>query len=103
LKNALDYLYAEWNNKPAGVRVVRLGGWYAGGGGAAVDRGGVADGDGACAGGAVVVPDFENFSTFRPAAHHEMSMTTLFDQRISWSQAMKLVREGDQTATVYSS
>jgi hypothetical protein len=32
-----------------------------------------------------------------------MSMTTLFDQRISWSQAMKLVRERDQTATVYSS
>jgi hypothetical protein len=48
-------------------------------------------------------PNFENFSTFRPAAHHEMSTTTLFDQRISWSQAMKLVRERDQTATAYSS
>jgi hypothetical protein len=36
--------------------------------------------------------DFENFSTFKPASHHEGSVYTLLDQVIAWGGAMKTLR-----------
>jgi hypothetical protein len=37
--------------------------------------------------------DFENFSAFRPADHHEKSVHAMFDQVIAWSVALKGLRE----------
>ena len=37
--------------------------------------------------------DFENFSVFKPAAHHETSVNAMFDQVISWSGALRTLRE----------
>jgi hypothetical protein len=37
--------------------------------------------------------DFENFSVFKPAAHHEKSVNAMFDQVIAWGGALKAVRE----------
>jgi NAD(P)H-dependent FMN reductase len=92
LKNAIDYLYAEWNNKAA----------------AFVSYGSV--------GGARAIEhlraicselqiahvrqqlsfsmwtDFENFSTFTPGPQHAEAAVVLFDQLESWAQAMKTVR-----------
>ena len=42
--------------------------------------------------------DFENFATFKPAAHHEQSVHTMIDQLVAWGSAMKMVREGTLTA-----
>ena len=33
--------------------------------------------------------DFENFSTFKPAAHHEQSVNAMLDQLVPWSNALK--------------
>ena len=37
--------------------------------------------------------DFENFSVFKPAAHHEKSVNATFDQVIAWGGALKTLRE----------
>ncbi|MDF2766158.1 MAG: NADPH-dependent fmn reductase, partial [Rhodospirillales bacterium] len=37
--------------------------------------------------------DFENFTTFKPGAHHEGSVKALLDQVIAWGGAMKTLRE----------
>src|SRR3954464_15170497 len=103
LKNALDYVYAEWNNKAAGFV-----GYGSAGGTRAVEQLRLITAELQMATVRTQVAlslftDFENFSTFRPAAHHEMAGNTMFDQLISWSQAMKTVREQSQIATAYQS
>jgi NAD(P)H-dependent FMN reductase len=37
--------------------------------------------------------DFENFSVFKPAAHHEKSVNAMLDQVIAWGGALKPLRE----------
>ncbi|MFH8798057.1 NADPH-dependent FMN reductase [Streptomyces sp. NPDC017936] len=93
LKNALDYVYAEWNNKAAGFV-----GYGSAGGTRAVEqlRLVMAELQVATVRSQVALSlftDFENFSTFRPSSHHEQPLTTMLDQLVSWSQAMKSVRE----------
>lgn len=103
LKNALDHLYAEWNNKAAGfVSYGSVGGIRA------VEqlRLMMAELQVATVRAQVALSlftDFENFSSFHPAAHHEPAVTDLLDQLICWSQAMKSVRERDPLATMYRS
>ena len=38
--------------------------------------------------------DFENFSSFKPAAHHAQSFGTLLDQLLAWAGALRTVRQG---------
>ncbi|GAA2525206.1 NAD(P)H-dependent oxidoreductase [Pilimelia columellifera] len=103
LKNALDYLYAEWNNKAAGFV-----GYGSVGGARAVEQLRLIAAELQMATVRAQVSlslftDFENFSTFTPAGHHEMAMNNLFDQLISWSRAMKSTRETDRMTTAYQS
>ena len=103
LKNALDYLAAEWNNKAAGF--VSYG---SAGGTRAVEhlRLIAAELQMATVRSQVALSlftDFENFSVFRPAATHDMAMNTMLEQLISWSAAMKAVREQGQIAAAYQS
>jgi NAD(P)H-dependent FMN reductase len=88
LKNAIDYLYAEWNNKAAGfVSYGSVGGTRA------VEhlrliaaelqiatvRAQVA---------LTLAGDFENYSVFTPGPQHADNLTTLFTQLESWSSAL---------------
>ncbi|GIF15661.1 NADPH-dependent FMN reductase [Actinoplanes teichomyceticus] len=103
LKNALDYLYGEWNNKAAGF--VSYG---SAGGTRAVEqlRLIAAELQMATVRSQVALSlftDFENFSTFRPTANHDAAMNTMFEQLVSWSTAMKTVREQSQIAAAYQS
>jgi NAD(P)H-dependent FMN reductase len=41
--------------------------------------------------------DFENYTTFKPAARHEKSVVAMLDQVIAWGGAMKMVRTGAGT------
>jgi NAD(P)H-dependent FMN reductase len=92
LKNTIDYLYGEWNNKVAGfvsygsaggiravehlrlimaelqVATVRAQAWFS------------------------LFTDFENFSEFRPDPKKEQSVTTMIDQLVSWGRALRSVR-----------
>lgn len=93
LKNALDFLYAEWNNKVCGFI-----GYGADGGVRAVEnlRLVVANLQMASVRQQVslsLYADFEGFTTFKPGPQHEASVKTLLDQVVSWGTALKTTRK----------
>ncbi len=93
LKNAIDYLYKEWNNKAAGF----VG--YGGAGGVrAVENlrlvmGELMVADVRAQVALSLFTDFENFSVFKPASHHEKSVHDVLDQVIAWGRALRSLRE----------
>lgn len=92
LKNAIDFLYSEWNNKAAGF--VSFG---SSGGTRAVEHlrlimGELQIADVRSQVALSLFTDFENFSAFKPQALHEKSLKSMLDQLIAWSGAMKTVR-----------
>lgn len=100
LKNAIDFLYAEWNNKAAGF--VSYG---SAGGARAVESLRLVMGELMVADVRAQVmlslyTDFENFSTFKPAAKQENAVGTMLDQLVAWGRAMKTLRQpqGDRAA-----
>lgn len=93
LKNALDFLYREWNNKAAGFV-----GYGSAGGTRAVEHLRLIMGELQIADvrnqvALSLFTDFENFSTFKPAAHHDGALNGMVDQLVAWGTAMKRVRE----------
>ncbi len=93
LKNAIDFVYGEWNNKAAGF--VSYGG--SAGGTRAVEHlrlimGELQVADVRAQVALSIVTDFENYSVFKPAGHHEANVKTLLDQVIAWSGALATVR-----------
>jgi NAD(P)H-dependent FMN reductase len=93
LKNAIDFLYREWNNKAAGFV-----GYGSAGGTRAVEslRRVMAELQVADVRAQVALSlftDFENFSVFKPAPHHEKSVSDMLDQVIAWGDAMKTLRK----------
>ncbi len=92
LKNAIDYLYQEWNNKAAGFV-----GYGSAGGVRAVEQLRLVMGELQIADVRAQVmlslfTDFENFTTFNPAPRHEAAVNTMLDQLIAWSGALKALR-----------
>jgi NAD(P)H-dependent FMN reductase len=98
LKNAIDYLYSEWNDKAAGF--VSYG---AAGGVRAVEhlRLIAAELQLAPVRAQVAISfytDFENFQTFRPAASQLDAVTATLDQVTAWSSALATLRAERTTA-----
>ena len=96
LKNAIDFVYGEWNNKAAGF--VSYGST---GGVRAVEhlRGVMAEIQVADVRAHVsmsLYTDFENFSEFKPDPKHEQQLAMVLDQVATWSRAMKGVRAGEE-------
>ena len=92
LKNAIDFLYREWNNKAAGF--VSYGG---SGGVRAVEhlRLVMAELMVATVRAQVIlslVTDFEHFTSFKPLPQREAEVTAMLDQLVSWASALKAVR-----------
>lgn len=92
LKNAIDYLYKEWNNKAAGFV-----GYGSAGGTRAVESLRLVMGELQVADVRAQVmlslfTDFENFTTFKPSEAHETSLNAMLDQLIPWSTALKTLR-----------
>jgi NAD(P)H-dependent FMN reductase len=93
LKNAIDFIYREWNNKAAGFV-----GYGSAGGARAVEqlRLVMAEVQVATVRNQVALSlftDFENYTKFKPAAYHEKSLTQMLDQLIAWSGALKALRQ----------
>ncbi len=93
LKNALDFLFAEWNDKAAGF--VSYG---SAGGVRAVEHLRLVAGELRMADVRQQVflslfTDFINFSEFKPDPMKEENVATLFDQVIAWSGALKSLRK----------
>lgn len=94
LKNALDFIYKEWNNKSAGF--VSYG---SAGGARAVEqlRLIMAELQIADVRAQVMLSlftDFENMSVFKPDPRHEKSVNTMLDQVTAWGKALKSLRKG---------
>jgi len=92
LKNAIDFIYAEWNNKAAGF--VSYG---SAGGARAVESLRLVMGELQVADVRAQVmlslfTDFENFSVFKPAAHHGKNVNDMLDQLVAWGGALKTLR-----------
>lgn len=93
LKNAIDYLYKEWNNKAAGFV-----GYGSVGGTRAVENlrliaGELQIADVRAQVALSLFTDFENFTTFKPAALHEKSVSAMLDQVVAWGGALKTLRK----------
>ena len=93
LKNAIDYLYNEWNNRAAGF--VGYGG--AGGTGAVENlrlvMGELMVADVRAQVALSLYTDFENFSMFKAAPHHEKAVRDVLDQVIAWGGKLRSLRE----------
>ena len=92
LKNAIDYLYREWNNKAVGF--VGYGG---NGGTRAVEIlrqvvSNVELADVRAQVGLSLFTDFEKFTVFKPGPHVEPTVTLMLDQVIGWGGALKPLR-----------
>ena len=92
LKNAIDFLFAEWNNKAAGF--VSYG---SAGGVRAVEHLRHVMAEVMIADVRVQVmlalrEDFESFKTFAPRPHHEKTVGQMLDQVVSWGTALKTLR-----------
>ena len=92
LKNALDYLKVEWNNKGAGI--VSYG--AVGGARAAEHLRGILGelmvADVRVHPALSLFTDFENGSDFKPASVQADSVNQMLDQVIPWSTALKTIR-----------
>ena len=98
LKNAIDYLYAEWNDKAMGV--VSYG---AVGGARAAEHLRLIAGELQMADVRTNVAlsmftDFVNFTDLHPAEHHVQALETLMHQVIAWSAALAPLRDVRQAA-----
>jgi len=92
LKNAIDYLYAEWNNKALGV--VSYG---AVGGARAAEHLRLIAGELQMADVRTNVAlsmfaDFRNFTNFEPGEHQSLALDVLLGEVIAWSEALAPLR-----------
>lgn len=89
LKNALDYVYGEWNNKAAGI--VSYGSV---GGARAAEHLRLILAELQIATVRQQVPlslltEFENYSVFKPGDYNLPALDTLLDQLVAWSKALE--------------
>jgi NAD(P)H-dependent FMN reductase len=92
LKNAIDFIYKEWNNKAAGF--VSYG---SAGGARAVEvlRLVLAECQVATVRAQVMFSlsnDFENYRVLRPKPSHEQQLKTMLDQLVAWGGALQPLR-----------
>jgi NAD(P)H-dependent FMN reductase len=93
LKNAIDFLFKEWNNKVAGF--VSYGGGALGTRAVEQLRLVMAELQVATVRNQVqlsLFTDFENFSIFKPAQFQENYVHSMLDQVIAWSGALRTLR-----------
>ena len=100
LKNAIDYLYAEWNNKAVGF--VSYGGV---GGARAAEHLRLVAGELQMADvrqqvALSLLTEFENFSVFKPGDYNRAALDTLLDQVVAWSNALAPLRQPTAPAAV---
>ncbi|WP_327256528.1 NADPH-dependent FMN reductase [Streptomyces sp. NBC_01244] len=92
LKNALDFLYAEWNNKAVGY--VSYGGV---GGVRAVEQLRLVAGELQMADvrqqvALSLITEFENYQVFKPGGYNLPALNTMLDQVIAWTTALAPLR-----------
>lgn len=92
LKNALDYLYQEWNNKAAGFVSYGSAGGVRAAENLRLILGELQIADVRAQVALPFATDFENFTQFKPSAAAEDALGPLLEQLISWATALKTLR-----------
>jgi len=92
LKNAIDYLFREWNDKAAGFV-----GYGALGGARAVEQlrlvmGELKIADVRAQVALSLFTDFENFTTLKPGPHQEAAVNAMLNDLIPWGRALQTMR-----------
>ena len=92
LKNAIDFLFREWNDKAAGFV-----GYGSVGGARAVEQlrlvmGEIKVADVRAQVALSMYTDFENFSTLKPGPHQEAAVNAMLDDLVPWGQALQSMR-----------
>ena len=92
LKNAIDFLFREWNDKAAGF--VGYGGV---GGVRAVEQlrlvmGEIKIADVRAQVALSLFTDFENFTTFKPAPQQTAAVNAMLDDLVAWGEALRMMR-----------
>jgi NAD(P)H-dependent FMN reductase len=92
LKNAIDYLFREWNDKAAGFV-----GYGSTGGTRAVEHlrgimGEIKIADVRAQVALSLFTDFENFTTFKPQPSQEAAVEAMLNDLIPWSRALQAMR-----------
>lgn len=92
LKNAIDFLFREWNDKAAGF--VGYGGV---GGVRAVEQlrlvmGEIKIADVRAQVTLSLFTDFENFTTFKPAPQQTAAVNAMLDDLVAWGEALRMMR-----------
>jgi NAD(P)H-dependent FMN reductase len=92
LKNAIDFLFREWNDKAAGFV-----GYGSVGGARAVEHlrlimGEIKIADVRAQVALSLFTDFENFSTLKPGPQQEAAVNAMLDDLVPWGQALQTMR-----------
>jgi len=92
LKNAIDFLYREWNDKAAGFV-----GYGSVGGARAVEHlrlvmGEIKVADVRAQVALSMFTDFENFSMLKPGPQQEAAVNAMLDDLVPWGQALQTMR-----------
>lgn len=93
LKNAIDFLFREWNDKAAGFV-----GYGSAGGVRAVENLRLVMGEIKVADVRAQVilslfTDFENYTVFKPHERHDKAVHAMADDLIAWGEALKALRD----------
>ncbi|WP_203333646.1 NADPH-dependent FMN reductase [Planococcus beigongshangi] len=92
LKNAIDYLYVEWNNKAAGIVSYGSSGGVRAAEALRIIMAELQVATVRSHPAMSLFTDFENMSEFKPAEVHEGSVTTMLDQVNAWTNALQPLR-----------
>jgi NAD(P)H-dependent FMN reductase len=92
LKNAIDFLFAEWNDKAAGFV-----GYGSAGGARAVEQlrlvmGEIKIADVRAQVALSLYSDFENFITLKPGPQQEAAVNAMLDDVVAWGRALRPLR-----------
>jgi NAD(P)H-dependent FMN reductase len=92
LKNAIDYLFREWNDKAAGFV-----GYGSLGGARAIEQlrlvmGELKIADVRAQVALSLFTDFENFSALKPGPHQEAAVNAMLDDLVRWGRALQTMR-----------
>jgi NAD(P)H-dependent FMN reductase len=93
LKNAIDYLYAEWNNKAMGVVSYGLVGGARAAEHLRLIAGELQMADVRTNVALSLVTDFQYFTDLAPGERQEQSLDTLLGEVLAWSEALAPLRQ----------
>ncbi|HSI66451.1 MAG TPA: NAD(P)H-dependent oxidoreductase [Planococcus sp. (in: firmicutes)] len=95
LKNAIDYLYYEWNNKAAGIVSYGTAGGVRAAEALRIILAELQVASVRAHPAMSVFTDFEKTGEFKPSSFHEKTVNTMLDQVNAWATALKPLRKDE--------